>query len=393
MPKKPETPAWSDDEINSFLSSRGHTLAPQGAPAQPGAAGAEEPTGYPPTPGVLDQIRNFFQTGVAPEGRPPTYDEMDWQQAAGRGFARGAASLGLGAAHLAGQMLPTSVRKTLGQATEGIPGVRQLQEFAGTEPEGPAEMAGGGLADLAAGSFVPELGLSRLAARAAPLFRRGVQQVPTYVNPLGAGGRWMMANMPTVTYAPRSHAAAQFAARTADTAAKGALGGALTDPEDPATGAEAGAAAALGGRVAGKGLKSRTGQQIGGWIARHLPTAALGAYEGSGHGTGGMLGGAAAGAALPHVMGVVPRAVTGVTRHYHTIPGRGLQRFGQAVFDTSGRFIGYTAPTTAGMEAGRIAHGDRPVIDVPRRAGPPPPLPEYPYAQPQEANPEASPNR
>src|SRR3974390_185953 len=95
MPKKETAPVWSDDEINSFLGSRGHTVAPPGAPGQPGEAGANEATGYPPRPGVLEQIRGFLGTGTAPEGRPPTYDEMDWQQAAAQGAAREAAKLGI----------------------------------------------------------------------------------------------------------------------------------------------------------------------------------------------------------------------------------------------------------------------------------------------------------
>ena len=106
MPKQaPET--WNDDEINKFLGSRGHTPATPGTapPVPAGTAPAADPsaTGYPPRPGVMDQIRGYLGMGEAPTGRPPSYGEMDWQQAAGQGMAREGASLLTGAARLAGK--------------------------------------------------------------------------------------------------------------------------------------------------------------------------------------------------------------------------------------------------------------------------------------------------
>jgi hypothetical protein len=370
MPKKETAPVWSDDEINSFLGSRGHTVAPPGTPTQPGSVGAGEATGYPPSPGVLEQIRSFLGGSQITPGRAPTYAEMGWQEAAGQGAAREAVSLGRGAAKLAGQVLPTSVRNTLGQAIEQIPGVQRAEEFATGEPEGPAEYIGSGAMDTVLSALMPQLGLEALAARYAPLFRRGMQQVPTWVNPLGAGGRWMMGHMPTLAYAPRSYNAAQTAARATEAGIKGAAGGAIANPDDPAAGAEAGAGAALGGKAAGRALRSETAKQIGGWAARHAPTTALGALLG-GHGGHEVLGGAA-GMLFPHALG-------GVTRHYHTVPGSALNRFGRAMFDSSGRFLGWAAPTE-GVIAGR-ATSDRPVITIPRRATPPPV--EEPDAQSQ----------
>jgi hypothetical protein len=380
MPTQGSQP-FSDAEIDKLLKEREQRTAAPPPAATPDAGMAS----------ALEQFHNTVTGGGEPR-RAPTYDEMDWQQAAGQGAAREATRLGMdamryitpGGAAIA-NLTPQSAKDWI---RGHVPGVQRLEDFANAEPEGPAEYLGSGAVDVALGGLIPELGLSRLASRAAPLFRRGVQQVPTWINPLGAGGKWVMGHMPTINYAPRSHAAAQLAARTADTAAKGALGGELTDPDDPVEGAEYGAAAALSGRAAGKALKSKTAQQVGGWVARHAPTAALGGVAGElfGH-QYGMPG---VGAGIGGAMGsLIPHAVGGVTRHYHTIPGRGLQRFGQATFDSAGRFIGYTAPATAGMEAGKIARGDRPTITIPRRADPeasPPSMWDSLNARPQETD-------
>jgi hypothetical protein len=361
MPKQQQAQPWSDDEINKFLSSRGHNPATPEAP--PGGTSAADPqaTGYPPRPGVMDQIRSYLGIGEAPTGRPPTYGEMDWQQAAGQGAAREAASLGVGAARLAGRALPEGARASIGSALENVPGVTRLEQFADAPAEGPAEYLGSGAMDVVAGSAIPTAGLGNLAARAA------TRTTPVWVNPLGAGGRWLgsVAN-------PRTVQAARVGGNVAEAAGKGALGGAITDPDDPSAGARHGAEAALGGRAIGGALRSRPVQEIAGTMGRYgIPT-----------GIGYLLAGPA-GAGIGGGLGAIANEVGKAARHsahrYYSGIGQTLDRSGRAVFDSAGRFLGYL-PATIGGEAAR-ATSDRPMMTTPRRDTAPPPF-ELPEGQP-----------
>lgn len=351
MPKKQAPETWNDDEINKFLSSRGHTPAtPSAAPPEGTAAADPRATGYPPGPGVLEQIRGFLGTGAAPTGRPPTYGEMDWQQAAGQGVAREGAAALTGAGRLASRVVPEGVSKFVAEH-----GGQRLADFADAPAEGPAEMIGGGGLDIALGGLVPEMKLGQLAARALPATR------PVWINPLGAGGRWMSQQ----AY-PKTRAALRAAGNAAETAGKGAAAGALTNPDDPAAGAGAGAGAALGGRALGSALRSQTGQEIGGALSRY------GIPSGIGYALGG-LPGAGGGFGLGALAEQVGKAGRHTAHRYYSPLGQSLDRFGRAMFDKTGRFLGYL-PATIGAEAGRVSAGNRPTVTVPRRAEPPPPF-------------------
>lgn len=330
MPKK-EPKTWSDDEINNFLKSRGHsTETPTPATEDTVTAGPSGP-GYPSGPGVLEQIRSFLGA-EAPTGRQPTYAEMDWQQAAAQGALREAASLGTGAVRVGGHILNQPIRRTLGQLIEKIPGVKQIEEFASSPAEGPAEYIGSVPVDIVAGAMLP----STKAVQAT-------SQLPgMFVKPLGGAGRFM------ATKAPTTGRVAGAVKSGIETGLKGAAGGAIANPDDPTTGAITGAGTALGGRVAGAALQSPTVQYYGGQLARHLPSAAAGAWFGP-HGAIATPLSAVAGGVGGHALGAT-------TRHYHSPLGRGLDRFGRAVFDSAGRFLGYL-PVTVGIAGGRASSG------------------------------------
>jgi hypothetical protein len=383
MPK-PEPPVATEQEMHDWLKSRGHNLdqpnAPPAAPAgQAGEAAAA--TGGSSAPGMLEQLHSMVAGDIQP-GRPVSYEDMDWQQAAGQGAARRAAQLGVGAAHLAGQVLPTSVRSTLGSAAERIPGVRRLEDFASAEPEGPAELIGGGAMDIATGGMLPSLGLGARAAAMVPKTITG-SVTPGAITPIWNAGQWVArAGTPTVNFAvknyPRATKAARFAGDIAESAAKGALGGAVASPDDPATGAVAGAVGSgVAGPVVGGALRSAPAQYFAGKLGTYAPEVAFGALSGSHYGLPGAVGGGGLAGLASHAI----RAAARRSAHAHYSPlGRSLENFGKAVFDSAGRFLGYL-PGTVGIESGRAVTEGQPTF-APRATMPPE---EGPNAQPGPA--------
>jgi hypothetical protein len=380
MPKT-EPPIATEQEMHDWLKSRGHNLdQPSAPPATPaGQAGATPPpAGEPSTPGMLEQLHSAVAGDIQP-GRPVSYDDMDWQQAAGQGAARRAAQLGIGAAKLAGQVLPTSVRNTLGGALENIPGVSRMKDFASADPEGPAEMIGGGAVDIAGGGMLPSLGLGSRAAAMVPKTVTGTV-TPGAVTPIWNAGQWIArAGTPTINFAvknyPKATRAAGFAGNVAEGAAKGALGGAVASPDDPTTGAEYGAGGAIAGRGLGAALRSPLGQYVGGVAARYAPTTALGAMLGHGYGVPGMAGGAGGLGALAH------QVVGKSAHHFHSPLGYYLDATGRRIFDGSGRFLGYL-PATVGMASGRAATEGQPTF-APRATMPPEEEPNAQSGPPQ----------
>jgi hypothetical protein len=367
MPKS-EPPIATEQEMHDWLKSRGHNLDQPNAPAAApsGQAAAAPQTAGDGSPGMLEQLHSAVAGDIQP-GRPVSYGDMDWQQAAGQGAAREAVRLGVGAAHLAGQVLPESVRNTLGSAAERIPGVKRLEEFASADQEGLAEMIGSGAVDVAGGGMLPSLGLG---TRAAAMVPRTV--TPGTVTPIWNAGQWLARVTPTtVTTYPRATRAARFAGNVAESAAKGALGGAVANPDDPATGAEYGAGGALAGRTAGRALQSPTGQYLAGVVGRYAPTTALGAMLGHGYGTPGMAGGAAGLGALAHT------AMGKTAHHYHSPLGRQLDYSGRGLAATIGELL-RSLPATVGAAGGRAAIEGQPTF-APRATMPPE---EEPNAQP-----------
>ncbi|HEY2530286.1 MAG TPA: hypothetical protein VGJ20_20510 [Xanthobacteraceae bacterium] len=367
MPKKTAPPMATDKEMNDWLTERGYDLSrPQQPPAaQPGTTQAGSSASAAGAPGVLDRIRSalpslgfseFSGEPATPSdlGRPPTYGEMDWQQAAGQGAARKAASLGVGAARLAGRALPEDVRGRVGGAIEGIPGVRRLEEFADAPAEGPAEAIGSGLTDVAAGGMLPAMRLGTLAANVLPKTSAVTQMLPAWVNPLGTGAQLMRGTGTGYIRNPAARWAAKTAGNVAEGAGKGALAGAVTNPDDPAAGAEAGALGGVAGQGVGAAMRSPVGQWIGSHAARWGP--GILAEEAMRHG-----------GVSPYVTG--PLGLGYLIHQYNSPVGSALGRFGHAVFDRGGRFLGYV-PAVAGAETAR-ATSDRPMVTMPQRAEPP----------------------
>jgi hypothetical protein len=345
-------PTASDDEINSFLKERNWSTPGAAPDAKSAAPEAKSAASDPSGPGLLtrgadwlhDEAAQYGLVSDAPEGRAPSYDEMNIPTAMGQGVARELAATGLGINDLAMRhFVPSSwARSKLEELSSRIPGMQRLRDFASAPSEGPAESVGAGLTDVATGAFVPELGIGKTLGNivATPMFKRGVGWV---TNPAGSG------------------ALARYAGSAAEMAGKGALGGAVTDPDDPATGAAAGAGAALGGRAVGKALSSGTGKAVGGAIARNMPAMAAGAAMGHGSFLYEAVGGGL-GALASEMYGGVRHSAQHGLRSYHSPLARYLTRVGRAVFDKSGRFLGYR-PVTAGMLGGHAAAGSGPAQD------------------------------
>jgi hypothetical protein len=263
-----------------------------------------------------------------------------------RGIAKGAAELGVGTARLAGKglgLIAPQARSELGELVQRVPGEKQLEAFADRPYADPGEMAGDiGLNLATAGGVgatrIPGL-VKGLAGRIAPTsqYVRGIGWIPTRFGRIAAG-----------------------AGTATEAAAKGAVGGAIADPDDPGTGAAVGA---VGGALPlglGQGMRTSTGQYLGGALARGAAGAAAGG--GVGYlfgGPGGAQRGAEAGG-----LGALGHGLMHGTRHtvvsYHSPVGRWLQKFGKGLFDKSGRLIGWINPATGGFVASSLVASGAP---------------------------------
>jgi hypothetical protein len=291
-------PPLSKDErktLDDFLSEE----TPPAVRATPGPGSAPAgPRGYSDTlTGDIERLHDRLG-GRARPGTAPSYRDMDWQQAAGAGVAKGVGIL----AHEGGKLLEHFAPEGSNQwLEENIPGVRSFDQWAERqykEPyRGPAERAG-----------------SYLTQGAATL----------------AG--------------PSKFVRAGKIAQAAETAARGALGGALANPDRPVMGAAYGAPAGFAGPLAQRALQSPLGQFIG----SHLPGTALGsaAYEALRHVPGGHA--ILAGLIWPSV-------------HWYRSPfGHKLRQWGEHVFDEAGNILGRVNPEAGGYAAGSAEPAVRP---------------------------------
>jgi hypothetical protein len=292
-------PPLNKDErktLDDFLSKE----TPPAVRATPGPGSAPAgPGGYSDTlTGDIERLHDRLG-GRARPGTAPSYRDMDWQQAMGSGVAKGVGIL----AHEGGRLLEHFAPEGSNQwLEENIPGVRSFDQWAERqykEPyRGPAERAG-----------------SYLTQGAATLV------------------------------GPSKFVRAGKYAQAAETAARGALGGALADPDNPVRGAAYGAPAGFAGPLARRALQSPLGQFIG----SHVPGAVLGGltYEGLrrlgpiGHAIG-------AGLVMPSI-------------HWYRSPlGRKLRQWGGYVFDEFGNILGRVNPEASGYAAGSAAPAVRP---------------------------------
>jgi hypothetical protein len=295
MPKQ-EPKYLSDKEIDDWYKSI------QAAPAASAPGGA--PTGDTP-----DRYQGILAPGP-----------MEGLQ---RGFAKEAASLGVNAARLGNRgigLLSPGLRTSLSDLAERVPGVKRLEAFADEPSQDWGETAGGIGFDLAGGAGLGELGvgsgIARGASRIAPTARyvRGMGFMPT---------RWGKV--------------AGAASTAGEAAAKGAIGGAITNPDDPVRGAEVGAVAGAAVPGTSRALRSKYGQSVGGFASRGAVSAALTTL---GHAFG----------VPPHILGIM--GIAPFVHHWHGL-GRGLHRFGQQAASAAGKGVGRIPATAAGMAGSR----------------------------------------
>jgi hypothetical protein len=372
-------PEQSDKDIEGWLKGRGYDFGEGKTPdrpnignAGPPAGGSAEatPTNEPgPVGSAIESVHDYI---AGPEGVSPQMR---------RGAGKALTSTALGAASLAGQLLPTSVRRTLGQLAGSVPGVKQAQEFANEPYQSFSEGVGGVGADVVTGLATPEFGLGRLAARAVPATRTvptltHAATPPAFVKPLGLPGRFMQTAGQWVpgtkqVQNPNIVQNVTRAGQVVENAAKGAAGGAVANPDDPTTGAEYGALGGLGQRGLGAALRNRFGAGLGGILFRYVPASVLGGLIGYQHGgthegvTGALTG--AGGTAAHHALSGARHGLTHSVRGYHGV-GHQLHQAGRASFDNAGRFLGYVDPVTGGLLTGRATRSDVSPSNVYERA-------------------------
>jgi hypothetical protein len=275
---------YSDNELKKIFKAPGAEPAAAETPVAP-----PEPTG----PDILDPkndpIRNVLESRHPPPGHTPTDDELDWQQRAGKGVAKGLTNVGFQAEHLARYFFPSLDRL----AKTAVPAEtrKRLREFADEPSSGIAESVG----------------------------RVGGEALPTAFAPTGfLGGKAATGLVGT-------------GLRAAERAAGGAAGGALADPEHPGQGAVAGAAGAVAAPIGGAAFRSPLGRMVG------QLGAGEGAYYGAHHLTG-----------IPFHPFLGPAIVW-----HSSPVGRSLRRVGNAIMDQAGKIIGHINPATVGYGVSR----------------------------------------
>jgi hypothetical protein len=316
--------------------------------------------------GERSTLGEIFSTPNVTPGHTPTYDELGWQQKLGQGVAHGLATTAVDIGRLASHVVPES----WSNAVSNLPGAQRMTQFADAPYEGGLEQAGSYLtqgATMLAGPGELRAGQKalELSERVAPKFmgkpltkaaeeagesaiyrgpRHGVRTPegePTgwgyppeagHFNP--ATGTWVppaKGTLPGKWVNPATWV--KGAGDLAELSARGAAGGALGSPDDPATGAAIGAVTGPLGKGVSKAFQSKGGHRFAGYMAPEL------AYWGLHTATG-----------LPYYPLVGPAVV------WHASPiGKQLRRFGPHFLDKTGQIIGTInerAPQLGGYAAG-----------------------------------------
>lgn len=234
-----------------FLRSRGVTpTGEEPAPKKP----ASPPAATPPPGGKSSAV-------AAPAAAKPFDKEEyqrnlynnDWKTRAAVGAAKALTSIPISMGRLAGTMSP-ALADVVNQARSSYPmadGIlRQMEEFSDSPSNSAMETAGyyGGL--LGSAYLAPGVGGRSLMARLSPPVFTRSGWVP------GIGHRWAMR-----------------AGTVADNAAKGAIGGAIGNPDDPKTGALGGAIAGPAAGALGGAMSTRGGRRIGAHVLPHAVLA------------------------------------------------------------------------------------------------------------------------
>ena len=296
------------------------TAAPTAAPVTTlpeNTSGMADPLG--------DWVRGHFNR---PVGRPPTDEEMDWQQRMGRGVAHGLARFGTGLGDIVHRYVPGMNDVAAAIPEPAKEKYRELREFGKTPSKSMAESIGEFGGEALPTAFLP-------VGRAAGMVERALTPAPVFQRGLGF----------TTQVAPqlsRAGKAAVAGTRAAEAATAGAVGGAVADPENPGQGAAIGAASGVVPPGIAGLLRGRVGQIIGEHGLRHS-LGALAAHTLAHHG-------------VPWEMATWAWPTVSWLR---SPIGLRLYRHGPNIVDGTGRLIG-TIPSGAAGTAASKAMGGKP---------------------------------
>jgi hypothetical protein len=315
----------SDDSDLAAFMKRSNSLSPP-----PKAAAEPTPTSMPTGRGARfhpDEAKAATPTPVQPAPAEPEIpeEELPWGQRhdIARGIPHGLAALGTNAVRLQ-QTLGNIFAPNLTQVVK-----RNMPDFVRSAYHRAREYA-----DEPSQSTTETV--ARGAAETLPLMAIPGGPVEAFV------GRRVLSQLPQIAAAvsPRAAAITGAIARGAGAAERGAVGGAIADPEHPGAGAAAGA---IGGAIpgaAGDILRSRAGQSIG-------------AHGLAGIATAGVIYALHHGAGLPYEL-VAGLAIPGI-RWTRTPSGRMVHLVGERLVDAAGQIVGHIPAGVAGFAAGRAA--------------------------------------
>jgi hypothetical protein len=248
------------------------------------------------------------------------YDN-DWTIRATVGASKALASIPIGLSRLAATISPRLgelAKQTRGSYPDMDRAISALEEHVDAPSRSRAESIGYGAGLLGSAALTPGIGASKVAARAFP----AIYTRAGFAQPF-----------------PRAAAFTRGVGSTVDTAAKGAIGGAISDPENPGTAALGGAVLGPAAKGLGVAMQTRGAQKIG---AHALPHALL----------------AAPAYHMLTSMGVPAHLAFGVfpaLTWYHFPSAAPFRRAGATIIDATGRVIAAIPPSLLGYFGGQGA--------------------------------------
>jgi hypothetical protein len=246
------------------------------------------------------------------------YDN-DWSIRATVGASKALASIPVGLSRLAANLSPRLgelAKRTRESYPEMDRSISALEEHVDAPSRSKAESIGYGAGLLGAAALTPGIGAARVAARAFP---------PVFTR---AG---------FVQSFPRMAAITRGAGAAVDAAAKGAIGGAISDPENPGTAALGGAVLGPAAKGAGAAMQTRGAQRIGAHVIPHALLAAPAYY-------------------MLTSMGVPAHLAAGVfpaLTWYHMPSAAPFRRAGATIIDATGKVIAAIPPAFMGYFGGK----------------------------------------
>ena len=357
--RAPTAPAAPAGDSSTFTIRTDDTAAPTNEAGITFDGGAQAAPAAPAAPsgGLYGSLVSGLERIRGQGSEKPRDEDLDWQQRAGKGVARGLATDVQELARLAQHFNPAAAARFKQEHPNVTNVMRQLRSFSEQPSTSWSESIGEAFGESLPTSFMPLGWGSKAAARAVnPLLARtGVraaqpaQTVAKYIRSPGPGspGHWVQQVVsPAVPgssgYLTKGGRYAKGLAKKVGTAgeigAYGGLGGALADPEHPGQGAKAGAAGAVAGKAGSKFFRSRWGQHLGDILARE------GTYR-----------------VLHDMFGIPYYPLAGPLIIWRSSPiGKVLRKVGGNIVDQTGRVVGAVNPMAAGMAASRLGLGGAP---------------------------------